>query len=155
MALATYRYTLINGDTAYEVTCNNKEEVTKAIIPSSYNGLPVTSIGEGAFHGCPRLTRVNIPDGVVNIEDFAFMDCSNLTSVTIPDSVICIGEGALYGCTRLTRITIKATTPPYLGGSAFGNTNNCPIYVPAQSVEAYKTATNWSSLASRIFAIQE
>jgi hypothetical protein len=41
-----------------------------------------------------------------------------------------------------------------LGNSnAFDNTNNCPIYVPSASVEAYKAATNWSSLSSRIQAI--
>ena len=34
----------------------------------------------------------------------------------------------------------------------FVNTNKCPIYVPAESVEAYKTANRWTDyLASRIF----
>jgi len=37
--------------------------------------------------------------------------------------------------------------------SALENTNNCPIYVPSASVNAYKTATNWSTYASRIQAI--
>jgi len=40
-----------------------------------------------------------------------------------------------------------------LGNNAFYATNNCPIYVPAASVNAYKTATNWKSYASRIQAI--
>jgi len=40
-----------------------------------------------------------------------------------------------------------------LGTSAFDSTNNCQIYVPAASVDAYKAATNWSSYASRIQAI--
>lgn len=47
-------------------------------------------------------------------------------------------------------VTIYATTPPT-------NSNNFStstvIYVPAESVDAYKTA--WSSLASKIEAIQE
>jgi len=37
---------------------------------------------------------------------------------------------------------------------AFNGTNNCPIYTPSASVEAYKTASEWSTLADRIFPIQ-
>jgi hypothetical protein len=37
-----------------------------------------------------------------------------------------------------------------LGSSAFAYTNNCPILVPASSLNAYKTATNWSKYASRL-----
>jgi hypothetical protein len=40
-----------------------------------------------------------------------------------------------------------------LGASAFNDTNNCPIYVPSESVETYKAASNWSSYASRIQSI--
>jgi hypothetical protein len=51
---------------------------------------------------------------------------------------------------------MKSTTPPTLASSgAFGEQNNAPIYVPDGSVNAYKTATNWVDLASRIFPISE
>ena len=67
-----------------------------------------------------------------------------------------IEENAFSNCTGLTSITIEATTPPSLPfGSGFRNTNNCPIYVPAESVDAYKSATYWSDYASRIQAIQQ
>jgi hypothetical protein len=36
----------------------------------------------------------------------------------------------------------------------FADTNDCPIYVPADSVDAYKAAENWSQYAKRIQAIQ-
>jgi hypothetical protein len=45
---------------------------------------------------------------------------------------------------------MEATTPPSLGSNVFGNTNNCPIYVPSGSVNAYKTASKWNSYADRI-----
>jgi len=41
-----------------------------------------------------------------------------------------------------------------LGRDVFYDTNNCPIYVPAASVDAYKSASGWSAYASRIQAIQ-
>jgi len=45
--------------------------------------------------------------------------------------------------------------PPTLGSSTFDDTNNCPIYVPSGSVNAYKSASGWSTYADRIQAIQQ
>ena len=127
---------------------NSCTSLTSITIPNS-----VTTIRNSAFNSCSRLTSVTIGSGVTSIGDSTFYECTSLTSITIPSSVTTIGSTAFYNCTSLTSITIQATTPPTLGPSAFGNTNSCPIYVPAESVDAYKSATNWSSYASRIKAI--
>ena len=94
-----------------------------------------------------------IPSDVTYIRPYCFRSCTNLTSVTIHENVTEIGQAAFYNCTGLTSVTVLATTPPTCGSNAFSNTNNCPIYVPAASVETYKAATGWTSLASRITAI--
>ena len=78
---------------------------------------------------------------------------TSLTSVTIPSGVTSIGVAAFNGCRGLTSVTVNATTPPTLGKYVFTSTNNYPIYVPSESVNAYKAATNWSTYASRIQAI--
>ena len=49
------------------------------IIPDTYKGLPVTSIGDNAFQYCDSLTSVVIPDSVTSIGDYAFYICSKLT----------------------------------------------------------------------------
>ena len=104
----------------------------------------VTKIGGDAFAYCESLTSVTIPDSVTTIGDYAFENCNSLTSVTIPDSVTSIGEFAFYDCESLTSVYCKATTPPVGGSYMFGgNASDRKIYVPMESVEAYKTAEGW------------
>lgn len=117
------------------------------IIPNS-----VTNIGVGAFYGM-HLSSVIIPNSVTNIGASAF-GSTLLESVIIPNSVTNIGDGAFNSAMRLENVTVEANSPPTLGYSAFGNTSsNLKIYVPSASVEAYKTATNWSTYADKIQAI--
>ena len=115
-------------------------------------GNSVTSIGHGAFDSCTSLTSVTIGNSVTSIGNGAFASCTGLTSITIPDSVTSIGGSAFYVCTNLASITFLRTTPPTIQDtSTFPN--NATIYVPSGSVNAYKTASFWSTYASRIQAI--
>lgn len=119
-------------------------------------GTGVTSIGASAFYNCTSLTSVTMSDGITTIGTSAFDNCSSLTSVIMPNSVTSIGRKAFSRCSSLTSVTILATTPPTLGDvNAFYNTNNCPIYVPDASVDAYKAAPNWSQYADRIKPMSE
>jgi len=128
-------------------------KLNSVVIPNS-----VTIIESLAFADCHNLTMVNsniqgecnIPAGVTFIDDDAFWSCSGFTSINIPDSIITIRGGAFKYCSSLTSVTINATTPPTLTGNPFDDTNNYPIYVPASSVNAYKTTYCWSKYASRI-----
>ena len=118
--------------------------LTSVTIPDS-----VTTI-YGAFQGCTSLTSIEIPNSVTTIGNLAFSGCTGLKNVIIGSGVTSIGGSAFQRCTSLTSITVNATTPPALGRTPFSSTNNCPIYVPCGSVNAYKTASGWRSYASRI-----
>lgn len=120
-----------------------------SVIPNT-----VTKLGERAFNDVKNLTSIVIPNSVTIIGKYCFAGCRNMTTVTISGSVLTsIEEGAFNGCTGLTSVTINATTPPTIYSGGLTNTNNCPIYVPAQSVSAYKSASGWSTYADRIQAI--
>ena len=133
------------GESAFQY-CTSLTSVT---IPSG-----VTSIGQSAFYNCTSLTSIEIPNGVTSIRQSAFQYCTSLTSVEIPNSVTKIETNGFYNCQSLASVTVKATTPPTLGFGVFYNvSSNLVIYVPAESVDAYKAATNWSTYADKIQAI--
>ncbi len=135
------------GDAAFN-SCLSLKSVT---IPDS-----VTTIEERVFYDCTSLTSVTIPDSVTTIGYAVFYNCSSLTSVTIPDSVTTIGWEAFCNCFSLTSVYCKATTPPVAllyGGYWFAfydNASDLKIYVPMESVEAYKSARGWSEYANSI-----
>ena len=130
------------GDLAF-YGCSSLRSVT---IPDS-----VTTIGGGVFEDCSSLTSVTIPDSVTTIGGSAFENCSSLTNLTIPERVTSIGGWAFSGCSSLTSVYCKATTPPAGGYEMFRfNAGNSKIYVPMQSVEAYKSAPYWSEYADSI-----
>lgn len=112
----------------------------------------ITIIGRQSF-AISGLHSLDIPNSVTTIGDSAFGWCSSLTSVNIGSGITSIGAYAFAACPSLTSITINATTPPTLTNisTVFSQTNNCLIYVPAQSVKAYKSA--WNTYRTRIKAI--
>ena len=113
----------------------------------------VTNLGSGACQYCNSLSSVTIPNTVGTIGAYCFERSSGLTSVTIGSGVNYIGRAAFWGCSGLTSITCLATTPPTLYNPSdtdvFTNTN-CPIYVPCEAYDAYRSAGGWSSLGNRI-----
>ncbi len=108
-----------------------------------------------SFTGNNGVTYVTIGNCTTTIQTNALQGYYNLKTLTIPASVTSIGNGAFSGCTALTSITINSSTPPSLPyTNALASTNNCPIYVPSEAVNTFKTASGWSTYASRIQAIQ-
>lgn len=92
--------------------------------------------------------------GFTIIGGAAFAACGSLISVEIPATVNFIGGMAFYSCTSLRSLTVLAITPPEIDPGILDETSNdLIIYVPAESVDTYKAASEWSSYASKIQAI--
>lgn len=138
------------------ITAINQSAFTRCFALSSVTfSENLTIIRQNAFQNCNALTSLVIPNSVTTIQDSAFYYCTSLTSVTLGTGLTALqgNNGVFAYCTHLTKIISLATTPPTLGYNTFTDTNNCPIYVPAESVDAYKAS--WVSYASRIYPIQQ
>ena len=127
------------GDNAF-MGC---ESLASVDIPNS-----VTSIGDNAFSYCTGLVSVDIPYSVTSIGDCAFLGCDSLASVVIPGSVTSIGDGAFTNCNNLKKLVCHATTPPVFADELWGafvgvNKDACTLYVPQESLDAYKSAAHW------------
>ena len=123
------------------------------VIPNS-----VTSIGYRAFRSWTSNNQpLVIPNSVTSIGQGVFYGwTSNNQPLVIPNSVTSIGGSAFGNWALVPYVEMKRTTPPSLvSADAFDGQIDAPIYVPNDSVTAYKTATNWVDLANRIFPISD
>lgn len=151
--------------------------ITTVQLPNS-----ISAIETRAFYLCPNLTEVsaygpassNHPDAV--IKEHCFVGCPNLARFEIPQSISILGQGLITGNqkvhtltipARVTRIDfsafdntgikeviVEALTPPATSeGEWYGFPETITsISVPAQAVEAYKTAEGWKKFADKIRA---
>ena len=144
----------------------------------------IECIWDGAFYNCTSLSvEVDLPNlkninassfaksGITKVKNLGkitsigggwgagegtFYGCASLSFVRLPNTLTSIGIQAFYNCSRLTAFIVESETPPTLGSSALADTNSTfIIYVPDSAVEAYKSATNWASFASRIKPLSE
>ena len=143
--------------TDFVLLVNNMVEYSKPekeiIIPYTYKGLPVTSIGSRLFSGCINLTSVTIPNSVTSIGNNAFWNCTSLTSVTIGDSVTSIGSNAFHGCTSLTSIVIPSSVTS-IDSYAFEDCTALTIYCVAESQPSAWSAS-WNNSGCPVYWYSE
>lgn len=106
----------------------------------------VEAIKVSAFWDSTNLESVKIPNTVTSIRHSAFQYCCNLESIIIPSSVNSIGISAFSECKALKDIYCQAVNVPETHSSAFNNSpiENMTLYVPGESMNAYKTTAPWS-----------
>lgn len=129
-----------------------------------------SSIGEGAFFGCPQLVDFTTPTAVTAISDYMFkgdasiasdyilhdgitaigryslMDMSNVATFEIPASVETIGDNAFEGWTALAKLNVSNhNAVPELGNNVWQDVNQpeAILYVSEEMFDAFSTADQW------------
>ena len=162
---ANTAYTSIDG----VLFSKNKAELIK--YPENRSGntykIPsdVTVIKYGAFSTCKKLTSVEIPNnvreiemhafsssgltsltiptGVTKMNFFAFGECEELASVTLPAGITEIENHVFLGCKKLKNVTARMQTPPNIEHkNIFRDVtlSDVTLTVPKGTTEAYKAA---------------
>jgi uncharacterized protein YjdB len=110
---------------------------------------PKAALGMYAFNGCSELTQVAFlprPE-IKDIPNYAFANCTKLKTVVIGENVNDIGSNAFSGSTAITQVINLSALPQVLlpGDNVFYQltTANVKLFVPAQSLDAYRAAFVW------------
>lgn len=142
------------GDYAFD-SC---EGIKKVTMPG------VKSIGHWAFRNCYELESLDFSDKLESIGNYCFDKILKITSITLPETTTNLGGYAFEGNPQITTVTCKAVTPPavkrgYLDGeeiyTIFDDTDygDRVLFVPEESINAYKSALGWHHFGANIKAI--
>ena len=148
-------YELNEKKDGYIVTSMGSFNGESLVIPDTYEGLPVVTIGENAFansmiksvyisdsvtvidalafRGCTSLETVHGMYNVRVIVSYAFSNCSKISEFSLPNKLYYLGTQVFSGCTELTSLHIPASTTgigglsnPYSYESSY---YSCPVNV--------------------------
>ena len=127
-------------------------QLKKVVFPKSLISIAIAT----AFAECYALDSIVFPENLTSLGTWTFYLCYSLSSVVIPKGVTVIGYSAFYVCRNLRKITDFALTPQPVDWDAFAGVDLSKgvLYVPSESVEAYKTAPAWSAFG-KILSIKD
>lgn len=136
------------GDAAF-TQC--KINVDKLVVPN------LKTLGESSLQGIQAKVVADLGEITsLPYHWYSRLFCDNVECVVLPDTLTSMDTHSMYMDRGFNTLVMKAVTPPTIQDNTFMQLpSSAAFYVPDASVEAYKTATNWSTYASRIKGIGE
>lgn len=113
---ATYQIVVMPGITDISEVCAGDEipvKLTRITIPDT-----VVNLGTWTFRQCRNLKSLELPDSVISIGKGAFSECESLESLRLPEGLTEIDDHAFEGCSALKEIVLP-TTLESIGDNAF------------------------------------
>lgn len=130
------------ADGSLQVSADSSKEIPEEIvIPSEYEGKPVTAVKAQGFalNRAEGLERIVIPEGVTSIGENAFYNLNTLEGAVLPDSLIEMGMYAFAGCTTLQDIEFGSGLSVIPVG-AFGGCAIASLTLPETVTDIYYDA---------------
>ncbi len=121
-------YQQVSGGWQITGITEEAKERRRLILPSRWQGQPVTGFSAGALGGAEGLEQLVIQPNITALPD-----------------------GAFKGCPALEQVTLLHTDPAgLLVGQALLEGSSCQIAVPAEAYDRYCLSYSWSAYASRL-----
>ena len=126
---------------------------------TSVSAPELQSLPTQMFYYCQALEDVVFPK-VSTVNSGVFNYCSNLTKIDLGGAITKLSSAFMSYANKVTALILRGvTTVPTLGSSAFTGTavksGTCYVYVPKALEATFKVASNWSTYASQIRAIED
>ena len=104
-----------------------------------------SSAGYSPFYNNTSLRTVKMSDAETTVYDKEFYGCNNLKNVSFGKGLESIGADVFYDCVNVMQISCDAELPPSCSTNLFDPINKweCKLFVPKNSVDAYKKANGW------------
>lgn len=128
----------LTGDVTPEVLTIIRDEMVK-LRTLKLEGTTMTEIPAFAFAGKSALVNVTLPDGLTTIGDGAFMTCVKITKLTIPSTVTTVGKLA-FADTGLGTLTIGSGVTS-LGNNFIFNCDKLKTITVEEGNTAYCTVS--------------
>ncbi len=129
----------------------SKSGIAEITFPTS-----MRTIGQQAFLNCTRLSSLILNEGATTTKEQWVWGAKNIVLIDLPSTVTTLtGYGIQpYGSSgqKNYNVICRAITPPTLGSSSY-LTKLVKVYVPDNSVAAYKAANKWKDFATKIVGL--
>lgn len=135
----------------YQMTGGQTGQVKTLIVKGNINNNDLGSLAAFTSMEVIDLSRcygaTTVPAWFFNSQTDSINANTALKEFSLPASITTIENNAFANCFALTSLNSYAVVPPALGADAFQNiTKSLVVYVPENSVSAYKNADGWKDL---------
>ena len=130
--------------------------IAEITFPTSLRNIG-TSVNSYCFRNCLNLTTLKFNEGLTTTYDRWCWGSRNITLIDFPSTMKTMNGYSLhpYDVNQKNFIVIcRAVTPPSLGSNGYLSRLTA-VYVPDDSVSAYKAASVWSGIAAKIKPLSE
>lgn len=131
-------FTSCNGVTSanFPVLTTIGSDFNSCIAMKTFNAPMLKTIGNQAFYFCQAIVKLDLPS-LTSIGTHGFNNCSKMTALILRNETVCTLAN-----------TNGLLNTPVAKGTGY-------VYVPAALIDSYKSATNWSTYAAQIRAIED
>ena len=126
---------------------------------SSISAPELQTLPSQMLYYCQALEEAVFPK-VSSLNSGVFNNCTNLTKIDLGGAITRLSSAFMAYASKVTALILRGvTTVPTLGSSTFNSTpvktGTCYVYVPKELEATFKVASNWSTYASQIRAIED